>query len=94
MQDQEQFQTPPIPDSIEFSVITLDSQNNPELDDLYSEAVKFVTESRIAYVSAVQRRFKIGYNRSSNLLDVMAADGIVTCAEPHGRRFVLAPPPM
>jgi putative addiction module CopG family antidote len=75
----------------EVSAITLDSYNNPEIDDLYAEAVRFVTESRIASVSAVQRKFKIGYNRSSNLLDVMEAEGIVSCAEPHGR-VVLAPP--
>ena len=93
MQDQEQSLTTPIPDSIEVSAITLDSDNHPELDDLYAEAVRFVTESRIASVSAVQRRFKIGYNRSSNLLDVMEASGIVSCAEPHGRRVVLAPLP-
>ena len=93
MQEHETFLTTPISDSIEVSA-TLDSLIDPELDDLYSEAVKFVTESRIASVAAVQRRFKIGYNRSSNLLDVMEADGIVSCAEPLGRRFVLAPPPV
>ena len=93
MQEHETFLTPPISDSNEVSAITIDSDNNPEIDDLYAEAVRFVTESRIASVSAVQRRFKIGYNRSSNLLDVMEASGIVSCAEPHGRRVVLAPLP-
>ena len=84
----------------EFSIVNIDSCNNPEfdafdeLDDLYAEAVKFITESRSASVSAVQRKFKIGYNRSSNLLDVMEAEGIVSCAEPHGRRVVLAPSPV
>ena len=94
MQEHEQILTTPIPDSIEDSAITSDIYNNPELDELYAEAVRFVTESRIASVSAVQRRFKIGYNRSFNLLDVMEADGIVTYAEPNGRRVVLAPPPV
>ena len=94
MQEHEQFLTTPIPDSNEFSAITLDSLIELDLDNLYAEAVKFVTESRIASVSAVQRRFKIGYNRSSNLLDAMEAEGIVSCSEPHGRRFVLAPSPM
>ena len=92
MQEHEQFLTTPIPDSIEVSPIAIDRYNDPEIDDLYAEAVRFVTESRIASVSALQRRFKIGYNRSSNLLDVMEADGIVSAAEPHGRRVVLAPP--
>jgi S-DNA-T family DNA segregation ATPase FtsK/SpoIIIE len=94
MQEHEQILTTPIPDSIEVSAISSDSYNDPEFDDLYAEAVRFVTESRIASVSAVQRRFKIGYNRSSNLLDVMEADGIVSCSEPHGTRTVLASPPM
>ena len=76
----------------EFSTIS-DSYNNPELDDLYAEAVKFVTESRIASISDVQRRFKIGYNRSSNLLDVMEASGIVSSGS-NGTRTVLAPSPM
>jgi len=93
MQEHEQSQTTTISESIEVSAIR-DSYNDPELDDLYAEAVRFVTESRIASVAAVQRRFKIGYNRSSNLLDVMEVEGIVSCSEPHGRRFVLASPPV
>ena len=94
MQEHEHFLTTPISDSIEVSAISSDSDNNPEIDELYSEAVKFVTESRIASVSALQRRFKIGYNRSSTIIEAMEAEGIVSCAEPHGRRIVLAPPPM
>jgi S-DNA-T family DNA segregation ATPase FtsK/SpoIIIE len=84
----------------EFSIVNIDSCNNSEFDafhefdDLYAEAVKFVTESRIASISAVQRRFKIGYNRSSRILEAMEADGIVSCSEPHGRRVVLAPAPV
>jgi S-DNA-T family DNA segregation ATPase FtsK/SpoIIIE len=93
MQEHEQFLTTPIPDSNKESA-TLDSYNNPELDDLYAEAVKFVTESRIASISAVQRKFKIGYNRSSTIMEAMEAEGIVSCSEPHGRRVVLAPSPM
>jgi S-DNA-T family DNA segregation ATPase FtsK/SpoIIIE len=54
--------------------------------------VKFVTESRIASISAIQRKFKIGYNRSSNIIEAMEADGIVSCAGSNGTRIVLAPP--
>lgn len=94
MQRFETYQITPISDFNEVSAITLHSENDPELDGLYSEAVKFVTESRIASVSAVQRKFKIGYNRSSTIIEAMEAEGIVSCAEPHGRRFVLAPVPV
>jgi S-DNA-T family DNA segregation ATPase FtsK/SpoIIIE len=94
MQEHEQSQTTPIPDSNEVSATTIDNYNNPELDDIYPEAVRFVTESRIASVSTVQRKFKIGYNRASSILEAMEAAGIVSAAEPHGRRIVLAPSPM
>jgi S-DNA-T family DNA segregation ATPase FtsK/SpoIIIE len=94
MQEHEHFLTPPIPDFNEDSVITLDSYNDPEIDELYSEAVKFVIESREVSISAVQRTFKIGYNRSSTIIEAMEAEGIVTYAEPNGRRFVLAPLPI
>jgi putative addiction module CopG family antidote len=78
----------------EVSAISIDSDNNPELDDLYAEAVKFVTELREVSISQIQRRFKIGYNKSSSILEAMEAEGIVSSAEPHGRRFVLAPVPV
>ena len=94
MQEHEQFLTTPIPDSNEFSAITLDSLIELDLDNLYAEAVKFVTESRIASVSAIQRKFKIGYNRSSSILDAMEADGIVSVAGSNGTRIVLASPPI
>ena len=92
MQEHEQSQTTTISESIEVSAIR-DSYNDPELDDLYAEAVKFVTESRIASISAVQRRFKIGYNRSSTIIEAMKASGIVS-SEVDSLRVVLAPPPM
>ena len=94
MQQFETFQITPISDINEISVITIDSYNDPELNDLYAEAVKFVTESREESISALQRRFKIGYNRSSTIIEAMEAEGIVSCSEPHGRRFVLAPAPV
>jgi len=56
--------------------------------------VKLVTESRSASVSAVQRKFKIGYNRSSTIIEAMEAEGIVSSAGLNGTRTVLAPLPM
>ena len=94
MQDNEQILTTPISDANEVSAITLDSYTDPDLDNLYAEAVKLVTEARIASVSAIQRKFKIGYNRSSSILDAMEADGIVSVAGSNGTRIVLASPPI
>ncbi|MFQ3786833.1 DNA translocase FtsK 4TM domain-containing protein [Halomonas sp. A29] len=65
-----------------------------EQDALYDEAVQFVTESRRASISAVQRRFKIGYNRAARLVEAMEAAGVVSSMGSNGGREVLAPPPV
>jgi len=64
-----------------------------ESDPLYDEAVRFVTESRKASISSVQRRFKVGYNRAARMIEDMEKAGIVGPAETNGSREVLAPPP-
>ncbi|MDC8831141.1 DNA translocase FtsK [Alteromonas gilva] len=64
-----------------------------EVDAFYDEAVAFVTESRRASVSGVQRKFRIGYNRAARLVEQMEASGVVTPAGHNGNREVLAPAP-
>jgi len=65
-----------------------------EMDALYDEAVQFVTETRKASISSVQRRFKVGYNRAATMIEDMEAAGVVSPAESNGSRVVLAPPPV
>ena len=64
-----------------------------ESDKLYDEAVAFVTESRKASISSVQRKLRIGYNRAARLIESMEAAGVVSEAGHNGSREVLAPPP-
>lgn len=68
-------------------------ESGEESDALYDEAVRFVTESRKASISSVQRRFKIGYNRAARMIEDMEMAGIVGAAETNGSRSVIAPPP-
>jgi S-DNA-T family DNA segregation ATPase FtsK/SpoIIIE len=69
-----------------------DGGGDSEMDVLYDEAVQFVTESRKASISSVQRRFKVGYNRAARMIEDMEAAGVVSMAEGNGSRQVLAPP--
>jgi S-DNA-T family DNA segregation ATPase FtsK/SpoIIIE len=64
-----------------------------EGDALYDEAVQYVTHSRRASISAVQRKLRIGYNRAARLIETMEAAGVVTEMASNGSREVLAPPP-
>ena len=62
-----------------------------EMDALYDEAVMFVTETRKASISSVQRRFKVGYNRAARMIEDMENAGVVSSPEGNGSREVLAP---
>lgn len=56
-----------------------DEEGQPveENDPLYDQAVEFVIQTRKSSISAVQRRFKIGYNRAARLVEEMERTGIV-----------------
>ncbi len=64
-----------------------------EADALYDEAVRFVTETRRASVSGVQRRLKIGYNRAARMVEEMERQGVVGSLQSNGFREVLVRPP-
>ena len=65
-----------------------------ESDALYDEAVHYVTKSRRASISSVQRKLRIGYNRAARLIEAMEAAGVVSEMGSNGQREVLAPPPV
>jgi len=64
-----------------------------EQDALYDEAVAFITSTRKASISSVQRKFKIGYNRAARIIESMEAAGVISSAGSNGQREVIAPPP-
>jgi S-DNA-T family DNA segregation ATPase FtsK/SpoIIIE len=61
-----------------------------EKDDLYDQAVAFVTESGKCSISSVQRKLRIGYNRAARLVETMEASGVVSPPAHNGSREVLA----
>ncbi|MBS62872.1 DNA translocase FtsK [Salinisphaera sp.] len=70
-----------------------EDEEDAEADPLYDQAVAIVTKTRKASISYVQRRLRVGYNRSARLIEQMENAGIVSAAEGSGGREVLAPPP-
>ena len=71
------------------------SENNrpeeEEYDELWDDAVKIVTDSRQASISMLQRRLRVGYNRSARMIERMELEGIVGPSDGSGKpREVLA----
>ena len=71
-----------------------DADSEEEIDTLYDEALAFITESRRVSISSIQRKFRIGYNRSARIVEQMESNGVVSRPGNNGAREVLAPPPI
>ena len=61
-------------------------------DPLYDRALAFVTATRRASISSVQRQLRVGYNRAARMVEAMEMAGVVGPLE-NGKREVLAPAP-
>ena len=70
-----------------------DDGGGEEQDELYDQAVEFVTQSRRASISAVQRKLRIGYNRAARMIETMEMAGVVSEMGTNGSREVLANAP-
>ena len=64
---------------------------NGEKDPMYDQAVEVVLKDRKASISYVQRKLRIGYNRSARLLEDMEKAGLVSALTASGQREVLVP---
>jgi len=62
-----------------------------EKDPMYDQAVEVVLKDRKASISYVQRKLRIGYNRSARLLEDMEKAGLVSGLTSSGQREVLVP---
>ena len=74
------------------SLIGTSEAEGEDGDALYDEAVRFVTESRKASISSVQRKLRIGYNRAARMIESMEAAGVISEMSNNGSREVIAPP--
>ncbi|MEG3755636.1 DNA translocase FtsK [Psychromonas arctica] len=71
------------------------SEGEEEIDALFDEVVAFITETRKVSISSIQRKFRIGYNRSARLVDQLQAQGVISAPSgANSNRDVLAPPPV
>ena len=58
-------------------------------DPIYDQVLDFVIDRQEASASAIQRRFKVGYNRAANIMDLLEARGVVSPKDGSKPREVL-----
>ena len=80
-------------DGMTINASGIPKETQGDQDELYDQAVAWVTESRKASISSVQRHLRVGYNRAARIIEEMEASGVVSSPEHNGLREVLAPPP-
>ena len=70
--------------------VTEPSNVKQEDDELVPEAASFVVATQQASVSAVQRRFRVGYSRAGRIIDALERKGVVGPYEGSKARAVVA----
>jgi S-DNA-T family DNA segregation ATPase FtsK/SpoIIIE len=80
----------------EYNASILEAQEASEVgafekDEMFDMAARVVVESRVASVSHLQRRLRLGYSRAARIMDMLEADGIVGPNDGSNRREVLVP---
>lgn len=69
--------------------ITINENFNGEVDELYEEAKRVILEDGKTSISYLQRRLKIGYNRSANIIEQLTQNGILSEPDAKGQREIL-----
>ena len=80
-------------DGMTINASGIPKETPSDQDELYDQAVAWVTTSRRASISSVQRHLRVGYNRAARIIEEMEASGVVSQPEHNGQREVLAPAP-
>lgn len=80
-QEKEPVKYEPIDLSVPDKKEETENEDEEEQDDLLEEAAEWVLDTKRASVSALQRRFRIGYTRAGRLMDSMERLGIVGPAD-------------
>ena len=86
---------------VEYDTSLLKEQNDPsfpnktssndigELDELYEEAKRIVLEDKKSSISYIQRKLRIGYNRSATIVEQLELTGILSAPNNKGNREIL-----
>lgn len=70
-------------------VLRSDKKAEEQADELYDDVLEFLNEVDEVSISLLQRRFRIGYNRSARIIDMLEAKGMIMPSEGGKTRKVI-----
>lgn len=68
---------------------SLDSDVSPEDEELFKDIISFIGDVDEVSISLLQRKFKIGYNRSARIIDMLESRGLIMPADGGKTRRVI-----
>ena len=74
---------------VEETAVTSSNEDNPEIDDFFLKALAFAITSGGISISALQRRYQIGFNRAGGIVDKMEQMKLISANEGAKARRVL-----
>ncbi|HFK2694295.1 TPA: DNA translocase FtsK [Kluyvera ascorbata] len=57
---------------------------------MLDDAIRFVLDTARPTISAIQRHFRIGYNRAARIIEAMEAKGVLSAPRHDGTRTIVA----
>ena len=69
--------------------VSLDADLSPEDEELFKNIISFIDEVDEVSISLLQRKFKIGYNRSARIIDMLESRGLIMPADGGKTRRVI-----
>jgi len=86
-----QYDTSFLKEKVEGGLGATESSNVSvgELDELYEQAKMVVLQDKKSSISYLQRRLKIGYNRSATIIEQLEQTGVLSEANAKGNREIL-----
>lgn len=74
---------------IDLSDASAGDQNKPDRDDYFFEAGRLIINSKKASIGALQRKFKVGFNRAARIMDQLHEAGVVSDSDGTKERQIL-----
>jgi S-DNA-T family DNA segregation ATPase FtsK/SpoIIIE len=78
------------PNYLSFETLLVNKKEEQECDDeLYHDVLKFLQEAEEISISLLQRKFRIGYNRSARIIEMLESQGRIMPSEGGKTRKVI-----